>query len=428
MKKVLILTYYWPPCGGAGVQRWLKFVKYLPKYGITPVVYTHSNGELPTIDESLEKEIPEGVEVLKTEIWEPYDAYKKLTGKKGKKVNPGFLSEEKSKKSKVQDAALWVRGNFFIPDARKFWIKPSIKYLSKYIEDNDIDCIISSGPPHTMHMIGLALKKKFNIPWIADFRDPWTNIDFYDQLKLSKWADKKHHRLEAEVLKTADLTISVGPTLAKELSDLGAKRSELITNGFDPVDGDEEQISLDEKFSIAHIGAMNKSRNAEILWKALSELVKENDAFADKLEIKLVGKVDYFILKRLEEYGLDTYFRKVEYMPHTEVINEQKKSHILLLVVNDAPNAKGIITGKIFEYIAANRPILALAPKEGDLEYIVNYTKSGFPFSEESNLNDLKSFILDVFEERYQVKNQNVSEFTREKLTEQLVEKINSVI
>jgi len=426
MKKVLILTYYWPPSGGAGVQRWLKFVKYLPEFGIEPVVYTHSNGEVPSIDKTLEKEIPKNVEVLKTEIWEPYATYKKLVGKKDEKINTGFLSEKKTEKSRMQNFAVWVRGNFFIPDARKFWIKPSVKYLEEYIKENQIDCIISSGPPHSMHLIALGLKKKLDIPWIADFRDPWTNIDFYKDLKLSKWADKKHHSLERRVLEKSDYAISVGETLTNELVDLGAKRAKTITNGYDETDLTEGQVGLDEKFSIAHIGSLTKTRNPDLLWKALSELCKENTQFANDLEIKLVGKIDYFVKEQTEKFKLDTYIRKITYIPHTEVILEQKKTHLLLLIVNDAPNAKGIITGKVFEYMASERPILALAPKGGDLEKVINDTHTGKCFAI-SEKEALKSFILEVYNKEYNYNPQNVNQFTRRKLTESLVSVINEV-
>ena len=210
MKKVLILTYYWPPSGGAGVQRWLKFVKYLQEFGWEPIVYTAENGEMPVIDNSLQKDIPENITILKTKIWEPYSFYKTFIGrKKDDKINASFLSENK-KTSFTEKISVWIRGNFFIPDARKYWIKPSVKYLKDYLEKNPVDVIISSGPPHSMHLIAMGLKKQFpNIKWLADFRDPWTDIDFYEELMLSKSSDAKHKQLKTKLFKQHQQNVNI---------------------------------------------------------------------------------------------------------------------------------------------------------------------------------------------------------------------------
>ncbi|HOP44190.1 MAG TPA: glycosyltransferase, partial [Flavobacteriales bacterium] len=236
MKRVLIVTYYWPPNGGAGVQRWLKFVKYLPQHGWQPVVYTPENPELVAEDPGLLDDVPREAEVIKRRISEPYGLYKRLTGRGVKeKVHTAFLSEEKREGWRDR-MALWVRSNFFIPDARVGWVGPSVRFLKQYLREHPVDVIVTTGPPHSMHLIGLRLKRALGIRWVADFRDPWTNIDFYRQLKLSRSADRRHRRLEAEVLREADTVVAVGWTLADELRDLGAKRVEVITNGFDPAD------------------------------------------------------------------------------------------------------------------------------------------------------------------------------------------------
>ena len=186
MKKVLIITYYWPPSGGAGVQRWLKFAKYLSDFGWEPIIYTVENGEYPVLDYDLLDEVPKGITVLKTPIWEPYSIYKKFTGrKKEDKINSGFLSEKKNPKL-LEKLSIWIRGNLFIPDARKFWIKPSVNFLTNYLIDNPVDIVVSSGPPHSSHIIALKLKEKNKLPWLADFRDPWTNIYYYKELLLNK--------------------------------------------------------------------------------------------------------------------------------------------------------------------------------------------------------------------------------------------------
>lgn len=395
-KKVLIITYYWPPSGGAGVQRWLKFAKYLPEFGIQPIIYTPSNPESPSEDYSLLNEIKEETVVLKKTIWEPYTWYKRILGQsKSQKINAGFLSETKKPKS-LERISIWIRGNLFIPDARKFWIKPSIKYLKKYINEHNIDTIISTGPPHSMHLIALNLKQKMNIKWVADFRDPWTNIDFYKDLMLSKRSDKKHKRLEKRVLKEADLVITVGETLGGELKELGAKRVEVITNGYDSSDIPLNKPKLDIKFSISHVGAINKDRNHSIFIEALKELVYKNPEFSSDLEIRLIGKVDHSIIDDIEQNELTKYLVQIPYITHDKVLNELLKSRILYLPINNTPNAKGIVTGKFFEYLASERPILSVGPTDGDIAKILKETKAGEIF----DFNDIDG-VLKYIEEKY---------------------------
>lgn len=424
MKKVLILTYYWPPGGGAGVQRWLKFVKYLRDFGWEPIVYTAENGEMPVIDNSLEKDIPKGITILKTKIWEPYSFYKAFIGrKKEDKINASFLSENK-KPSLTERISVWIRGNFFIPDARKFWIKPSINYLKDYLKKNPVDVIISSGPPHTMHLIGLGLKKQFPpIKWVADFRDPWTNIDFYEELMLSASSDAKHRKLELEVLSKADSIISIGKTMSEDFKKIYTKQSEkfhVITNGYDEDDICKDALEKDKKFSIAHIGTLVKSRNPESLWKVLKSLVNENENFKRDLEIKLVGKVDFFVKERIAANELEQFVHKIDYLPHSEVIKEQQKTKVLLLLVNQTKNAKGILTGKIFEYLAAQVPVLAIGPPDGDLAEVLNKTKAGL-ISDFNDENQLRENILALYNKK--VINFDASEiarYSRRELTKEL--------
>jgi len=436
MKKVLVLTYYWPPSGGAGVQRWLKFVKYMREFGWEPIVYTAQNGEMPVVDESLLNEIPKGIEVIKKPIWEPYSIYKKFIGrKKDDKINASFLNENK-KAGFTEKISVWIRGNFFIPDARKFWIKPSIRFLSNYVIKNNINVVISSGPPHSMHMIALGLKSKYpKIKWLADFRDPWTNIDFYDKLMLSSLADTKHKRLEKNVLQEADIVVSVGNSMSEEFKEIvkqdGFNRLEkfkVITNGFDTDDLNSNNSIKDIKFSLAHIGTLVKDRNPLILWKVLSQLVNTNPKFAQELEIKLVGKVDYFVMEQINFYGLKPYLTKIDYLPHNLVIEEQKKSHVLLLLVNNTKNAKGILTGKIFEYLAANVPILAIGPTDGDLSIILKNTATGL-ISDFNDENLLKQHILKLFD-GYTIEpnKEEIKKYSRKNLTKELCHLLDSLV
>ena len=432
MKKVLIITYYWPPSGGAGVQRWLKFVKYLREYDWEPVVFTVEGGEVPVIDNSLKKDIPENVEVLREPIWEPYSAYKKLIGqKKEDKIQTGFLTENKKPKL-MERLSIWVRGNLFIPDARKFWIKPSVKNLSNYLNENKVDVIVSNGPPHTTHMIGLALKKKFNIPWLADFRDPWTNIDFYDKLMLSKWADKKHHRLEDAVIKHADALVTVSPNWAKDFKEQSKHDFNVIYNGFDEKDFSDKEVELDQKFSIVHIGSMNKDRNPHNLWEVLGEICSEIEGFSKDLEIKMVGPTDIAIKNALIENNLSENINKIDYVPHSEVVTYLLGAQLLLLPINDTPNSLGVIPGKLFEYLAARRPIICIGPLKGDSCRIINETQAGYTFSF-NNKSDLKSALISLYNEytetgKVESSSNSIEKFTRRNLTGQMAELLNEIV
>jgi len=420
MNRVLIISYYWPPSGGAGVQRWLKFVKYLRKFGWEPIVYTPANPEYPETDHSLAKDIPEGIEVIRQPIWEPYGTYKKLQGqKKEDKINAAFLSETK-RNPLLEHLSIWIRGNFFIPDARKFWIKPSIAYLSRYLLENPVKALVSTGPPHSMHLIAMPLARKFHIPWLADFRDPWTNIDFYKDLKLTSRADKKHRKLEMEVLKTAGAVTLISHGMAEDMVHIFPRQYEVITNGYDADDSVPEKPLLDEKFSIAHIGTLVSTRNPLALWEALKSMIDEIPEFSSDLEIKLVGKVDFSVTETIKSMGLMTYLRRIDYLPHEEVIRCQRQSQVLLLIINNTPNAKMILTGKFFEYMASGRPILCLGPVDGDAALIMNETEAGL-ISGFQDIAGMKKNILQLYTlyktGKLVSEIKNIKKYSREELT-----------
>ncbi len=431
MKKALIITYYWPPSGGAGVQRWLKFAKYLPEYGWEPIIYTPENPESPANDNSLLKDIPDNITVLKNKIWEPFNIYKIFTGRKTTdKLGSGFLSETETKSNLNEKISLWVRGNLFIPDAKCFWIKPSIKYLEEFLKKNKIDVIISTGPPHSLHLIAKSLKTKFNIPWLADFRDPWTEIDFFDKLNLTSWAIKKHNRLENGVVRNADKVIITGKSWAESLNKKNGIKSIVITNGFDEEDLEKTQLNPTEKFTILHVGSINKDRNHKVFWNALKELVSENQSIRNNLHIQLVGKTDNEVYNSATESGLNEFVSYIPYLEHRSSVALEKNASVLYLPVNNTFNSKGILTGKVFEYLAAKRPILAIGPTDGDLAEIMKNTGAGF-ISDFNDIDSLKKNILLLFnhftEGTLEVNPIGIKFYSRKYLTEKLVVELNEI-
>ena len=377
MKKVLIITYYWPPAGGGGVQRWVKFVRYLKDFDWEPVVYTAENPAYPILDDSLVHEIPKGTTILKHAIREPYDIYKKLTGKaESEKIDANFLSQGK-KLGWKDKLAVWIRGNVFIPDARFLWISPSVKFLTQYMKNNHVDAVISTGPPHSCHLIAYHIKKKFTLPWIVDYRDPWTQIDYFDDLALTKWARKKHENLEKKILNSCDIIVTVGKTMASDLLQLTANRIETITNGFDDSDRVGQDIEPDHFFSITYIGTMNDARNPEGLWKALSVLKSKGHPLISDIKIQLVGKPETVVREDVKKYNLENVVEFIGYVSHKQAIKYQNSSQVLLLIINRTSNNKSILTGKIFEYLASQRPILCIGPADGDAAEILTKTGAG---------------------------------------------------
>lgn len=399
MKKFLLITYYWPPAGGAGVQRWVKFCKYIQEFGWEPVVYTPENPEYPVIDPSLINDLPEGLEVIKRPVWEPYQWFKLLTGKKqNERVYSGFINA-KGKKSFAHKLSVFIRGNLFIPDARMFWIRPSVKFLKTYLTKHKVDAIISNGPPHSAHRIALGLKRVFpKLPWVADFRDPWTKIDFYEQLHLTTWGDRRHHRQEQEVLALVDRIVTVSPSWAQDFAELSSRDDIMvITNGYDPDDFRGRDTAFFNKFTICHFGSMNRDRNPYILWRALQELLAELPNLKRDLQIDLYGQVDFEIIQSIQEADLNDYCNKKEFVPHEEVVQIMTKAYVLLLPINNTPNQNGVIPGKLYEYIGAGRPILGIGPEDADAAAIINETSTGVMINY-SDLNKLKIFLRQSYE------------------------------
>jgi len=331
---------------------------------------------------------------LKHPIQEPYKFANLLSTKSAMAISKGVIPKQK-KQNLVEKIMLYVRGNFFIPDARKAWIKPSVEFLSGYIEENRIETIITTGPPHSLHLIGLQLKNKYNLKWLADFRDPWTTIGYHKNLNLTRSSALKHKELESSVLNAADQILVTSKVTKKEFQEITNKPIEVITNGYDmEFPG---KVSLDVKFTISHIGSLLSERNPQVLWQVLSELVSEDSSFSESFQLNLIGTVSEEVLDSIKESNLKNYTNIIGYVSHKEAIKRQQQSQVLLLIEINSDETKCIVPGKLFEYMVSKRPILAIGPVGSDIEEIINETRTG-NYCNYSEQELLKSTIKSYFD------------------------------
>lgn len=420
-KNVLLITYYWPPSGGAGVHRWLRFSNYFKENNCNLTVYCPYDAAWPAIDENLNKQVSNDVTVIRRKIFEPNKFLNR-----GKKAGVGFTQSKKQ--SFAQKVMIWVRGNLFIPDSRVFWIKPSARFLSDYLKNHpEITTIISTGPPHSSHLIALKLKEKFNVKWIADFRDPWTQIDFYADLLPGKRADKKHKELEKLVLTKADEVVTISNACAEGLEEIAKRKIHVVTNGYNFPEFDSTKVELNKGFTISHFGSMPFTRNPLVLWKVLGKLIQTDTEMASRLKINLIGTVDYQVIDSLKEFELEKYVTVTPPIPHQESILLQRSSQLLLLVANNSGNVKGILTGKFFEYLGAKRPIIAIGENESDLQTIVKHTTCGC-FVDYSDEVTLTSYINQSFKDFQSGDLSNVAINTEEFSSSNLVKKIIDLV
>ncbi len=364
-KKVLIITYYWPPSGGGGVQRWLKMAKYLPDYNWQPIILTPENPDFELQDESLLKDVASETTVLKLPIWEPFGLYRKLMGRKA--VQKQGVVDTKNE-SLLGKWSRWIRGNWFIPDARLFWVRPAVNYAEKYLRKNPVDIIITTGPPHSMHLIGMELKRRLGVKWMADFRDPWSDWDVLPQLNLTKKSWKRHKKLEHQVMHSADRVLTVTNNLATKLAATGGiEKVEVVTNGFDAADFNLDEAIKPAKFQISHVGLLNEGRNPSVLWEVLDELCAEDENFSNELQVVLAGTIDQPVRDSINNFvNLQPKVSIPDYLAHTEVLTLYQESAVLLLLVNNTSNSSWILPGKLFEYFSAKRPILAIGQLESE--------------------------------------------------------------
>ena len=418
MKRLLIITYYWPPTGGSGVQRWVKFSKYLPEHGWQPVIYTPENPERLAVDESLLADIPACAEVIKTPILEPYALYRKLTGGGKGEVNP-VNAQQKNWKQRL---SLWIRGNCFIPDPRVAWVRPSVRFLKKYLCEHPVDAVVTTGPPQSVHLIGLGLKKALGLHWIADFRDPWTEMFYYKHLGLTAASDRRHHRLEQAVLDAADSVVSVSPPVAADFQAKTTTPVVLITNGFDEDDFAEAGVPSSsfagltgESLRLLHTGMFAADGNPLNLWDALAQRCAADPDFRARLQIRLAGKVDAAITDAIRERGLGENLVELGYLTHEQTVREQRAADILLLPLRQEPEYAKVLPGKIFEYLAAGRPVLGIGQEDGAAAAILRDAGAGQMFDWDKR-DELLAF-LDAPHPR----TTGIEKYTRRALTAQLV-------
>lgn len=446
MKRILIISYYWPPTGGSGVQRWVKFAKYLPSFGWQPVVYTPSNPERLAVDESLLKEVPPEAEIITTPIREPYAVYKKFSGKGGKsQVNP-LNAQKKSLKQKL---AVWVRGNLFVPDPRVGWVEPSVRFLTAYLKEHPVDVVVTTGPPQSMHLIGKGLKEATGVRWIADFRDPWTEMFYFKHMGLWPLAERRHRRLEQQVLDGCDAVISVTPLVQKDFQAKTATPVHLITNGYDESDfppfppaapascdpapsapeapGESPvpapEASTIAPFTLVHTGLFASDGNPLKLWDTLAAMCGSDEHFRHALRIKLIGKVDPEICVAIAARGLQANLSNEGYLPHDRTVQEQRAADILLLPLRQEPEYRKVLPGKIFEYLASRRPVLGIGQEDGAAATLLQETGAGRMFGWDKEA-ELREFIGAEWQKHLRGEQEplpsDIAQYSRKSLTEKL--------
>lgn len=415
LKPILIITYYWPPSGGAGVQRWLKFSKYLPEFGWRPIIFTPENPDFDLKDESLLQDINPEVEVLKFPIWEPYRIFKKLSGQK--ELKQGQILED-ARNSWMKSMAVWLRGNLFVPDPKVFWVKPSVNYLMSILEANGIKHMVTTGPPHSMHLIGARLKMKVpSLTWIADFRDPWTEWEILQAMKITAPVWKKHKKLEQQVIKVADSLLVTSPSARDEFQQLGARRVEVITNGYDEVEPTELEPQTSEIFVISHIGMLSNQRNPEKLWAALEEVMGNSK---QPVTVRLTGIISPQVLDSVQQHQqLSQRLELSESVPHNQVHQLYAESDLLLLIQTQTNRKQTQLPGKLFEYLQARKPILCIGDVHSDLAKILEETNSGrcFDYADEEGIS---GFLQKALLKELNLTFENTSQYSRKALTEKL--------
>lgn len=429
MKRVLVIAYYWPPSGGSGVQRWVKFCKYLPQEGWQPVVFAPENADYPSLDPSLEADLPKDLEVLRGRIWEPYAAYRKLLG--GKNASTQVTEISSGKKTWKQRLSLWIRANLFVPDPRVGWVKPSVKTLKAYLAEHPVDVIVTTGPPHSVHLIGLQLHKALGIPWIPDFRDPWSRMYYLKYLPMTEKTWNKLRRQEQTVLDSCSTVLTCTPLVQEEFQAQTHTPVACITNGFDEADFAERLLPRwDGHFNITHTGLFAADGNPLALWKVLGILAASEPGFREDLRIRLVGKVDKEILESIKAAGLSANVVALGPQNHATAILEQRAATVLLLPMRNDAQYRPILPGKLFEYLAARRPILGIGQEDGAMARVLFSAKAGITADWEDTA-PMRAFLANAWRQHCEggvpATDGDISPYTRRNLTHSLAQLLSQV-
>lgn len=448
MKKVLIISYYFPPSGGPGVQRILKFVKYLPSSGWEPVVLTVNDGDFPARDESLLNEIPANIKVYRTKIFEPYDLYRNLTGKKKNTAIDVENINKEGKKKLSEQIAEFIRATFFIPDARRGWLKYAVKEGRKIIDEEKPDLIFSSAPPYTCSMIAMKLKRYYfkkygkQIPWVSDFRDAWTGyLTSPKRWVLPAAIDASYER---KTLDEADAVTMVANGIKDDFDakypDISKdKKYFLIRNGFDSEDykGIPYDNNLRERFTVIYTGSMYGKRNPFFFIDTLTELVKNSSVDIKKIKFIFVGRMGGDILDYINNSYLKSVIEHIAYVPHAESIKYLLEADAMLLLIDEDKYSKMILSGKVFEYLGASlitgKPILAIAP-EGEAADLIRETSAGdiIPHNNGEYLSKifLKYYndFLSGKKETFAANSRAIKQYDRRLLTEKLAKVFDKII
>jgi glycosyltransferase involved in cell wall biosynthesis len=435
MRKVLIITYYWPPAGGPGSQRMVKFAKYLPNFGWQPIILTVENGEFPYLDDSLAKDISSDVKVYRTASWEPFLFYKKLTKRaSGEALPVGLLADRK--KSIAERIASWIRVNLFVPDARVGWKPFATKKALEIIRKEDIDLIFSSSPPHSLQIIAKRLKKRTGLPWVADFRDRWTDIRYYQVLERPRLriTRKVDSILEKKVLTSANYVTATSEGFLRNFNEKIKPKTQsfhFIPNGYDEDDFDDIAEKELQEFRILHAGSLIGQQNPQVLWNSLFRLFESDPGIKRSLRVHFIGKSHDSIVRAVHEKGLSDIVEFKDHLPHKNILVEFSKASILLAVIPDIPNNRSIVLGKIYEYIGTGKPILIIGPPEGDAAKIISEIANS-AICDYADEEHCAEFIRNVFAEWAESKRvpltpvQQRLRYSRQNIAKSLAEIFNS--
>ncbi len=437
-KKVLFIAYLFPPVGGGGVQRSSKFVKYLPSFGWQPLVLTVKEPYDFYRDDSLMKDLGDDVKIYRTLSIEPMKWVRKILKRRSKKrIEQKEDSKYTIRKSLKPGFLVKLKTYLLIPDNEILWLPFAVWKGMRIIKREQPSIIYSTASPYTDHLIALILSKMSKLPCVADFRDLWVDRPNFPKNKFRLYIDRK---LEKMVINNANNIVTATSIMAERFEELYPdKNYTSITNGYDEDDfkNIEAQMPPAEEFRITYTGIMNEQQNPGRIFRAISNLLKQRADFQKIIKLRFIGQLDnpgdFENINYFRQIGLDQYSELIEYQPHHHAIAEMRQATILLLLIGEYPHSESVLTGKIFEYVRAGRPILAVVPPEGLAAEVIRNTNSGLVVSNKS-VDDIKKGISKMFDlfitnklNQSFIRN-NIEEYSRKNLTKVLSNVFNKTI